>query len=102
MSDGSGSKLLSLLYKYMSHMSSSEMEHGWRAQAKALWEGIVHDGKIDHLPGNLKEIHCQHAAQITTEIFGAHLTPCWHVCAKNGVVKRVLLYFRCREIQYIP
>lgn len=39
-------------------MSSSEMERGWRAQAKALSEGIVHDGKIDHLPENLKEIHC--------------------------------------------
>lgn len=88
MSDSSRSKGVEPFFFYaISQMSSSEMESGRTAEVKPLCVGILQDGKREILwPGNLKESHCQHAAQITRGFLVKN--------EQQRIVKKVFVEFR--------
>lgn len=64
------------------------MERGWTAEVEPLWEDVARDGKGD--------LHCGHAAHITTDILDAHASVFLVKNEQQQVVKEVSSYFRCR------
>lgn len=72
----------------MYHIPSSEMERGWTAEVEPLWEDVARDGKGD--------LHCGHAAHITTDILDAHASVFLVKNEQQQDVKKVSSYFRCR------